>query len=132
MELLKSDPYPFIERAKQEKLTEEEVKVYDDFLSESGVKLDRVSEADAETIVSFFQESGATNEFIANTLNHLAQVLPINVMAKILMSDNDGDGVPLYRELELGTKVTERETFVEVVLAYTTNDLKVRDRELEL
>lgn len=128
-----NDLYPFIERTKQEKLTEEEVKVYDDFLSEAGVKLERGSEVNAETIVSFFHESGATNEFIANTIHRLAQILPIDVTAKILLSDNDGDGVPLYRELELGTKVVEAETFAVInEVKLSSGKLKSQEHSLEI
>ncbi len=99
----------FIERARQERLTPEEVKVYDQFLSEAGVNFNKISEADPELIAKFFHESGASNEFIANTINRLAQVLPTNVISRILLSDNDYDGVPLYRELELGSNVITNE-----------------------
>ncbi len=50
-------------------------------------------------------------------VNRLAQVAPAHVMTKILLSDNDGDGVPLYQELQLGTKATEYDTPSEIAAA---------------
>ncbi|ODH02507.1 hypothetical protein A4S05_24125 [Nostoc sp. KVJ20] len=47
----------------------------------------------------------------------MAQVAPAHIMTKILFSDNDGDGVPLYEELKLGTKATEFDTSFEITAA---------------
>lgn len=122
-----------IERARQEKLTEEEVKVYDGFIAEAGVNLNKITLNDADAMVRFFHESGATNEFIANTINRLAQILPTDLTARILLSDNDGDGVPLYRELELGTKATFQESSREITEArLSTNQTKSKNSDIEL
>ncbi|KAB8333887.1 hypothetical protein SD80_011305 [Scytonema tolypothrichoides VB-61278] len=47
----------------------------------------------------------------------MTQVAPAHVMTKLLNSDNDGDGVPLYQELQLGTKATEFDTPSEIAVA---------------
>ena len=133
MKIPEQDTDLIIERARQEKLTEEEVKVYDEFIAEAGVNLNKIALNDADAIVRLFHESGATNEFIANTINRLAQILPTDITARILLSDNDGDGVPLYRELELGTKATFQESSREITEAkISTNQKKSRNSDIEL
>lgn len=125
--------YLIIERAKQENFTEEEVKVYNDFITEAGVNVEKISEADADAVVRFFHQSESSNEFIANVVNRLAQVLPTHITSRILLSDNDNDGVPLYQELQLGTRVTETETFAEVAQARPlSNQVKSQDNDMEL
>ena len=133
MELDSKQVNSIIARAKQENLTEEEVKVYDSFIAEAGAKLNEITLNDADMIVRHFHSSGATNEFIANSVNRLAQLLPANITARILSSDNDSDGVPLYRELELGTSPTKSELIAnrESLIA-PINKIQSRKVDLEL
>lgn len=133
MELDSKQVNSIIAHAKQENLTEKEVKVYDSFIEEAGVKLNEITLNDADTIVRHFHSSGATNEFIANSVNRLAQVLPANITARILLSDNDSDGVPLYRELELGTSPTKNENIVNrESLISPINKIQSKKSDLEL
>lgn len=133
MELDNKQVNSIIERAKQEKLTEEEIKVYDSFIAEAGVNLNKITLDDADAIVRHFHSSGASNEFIGNSVNRLAQILPASITAKILLSDNDSDGVPLYRELELGTSATKSEPIAnrESLIA-PINKIQSRKVDLEL
>lgn len=97
-----------IEQARGESFTDTEKAIYDDFIFESGIKNPaKMSEADADSLVRYLGGSEASNEFVANVVNRLAQVAPAHIVNRILLSDNDGDGVPLYEELRMGTKATE-------------------------
>ncbi|RCJ41868.1 hypothetical protein A6770_36015 [Nostoc minutum NIES-26] len=107
-----------IQQACKENFTDSEKAIYDDFILEAGVKNPaKMTEATADALIRFLNGCEASNEFVANVLNRLAQVVPAHIMTKILLSDNDGDGVPLYEELKLGTKVTEFDTSFEIAAA---------------
>jgi hypothetical protein len=107
-----------IQQACKENFTHSEKAIYDDFILEAGVKNPaKMTEATADALIRFLNGCEASNEFVANVVNRLAQVAPSHIMTKILLSDNDGDGVPLYEELKLGTKVTEFDTSSEIAAA---------------
>ncbi|MHC5746582.1 MAG: hypothetical protein ACYTXT_32770 [Nostoc sp.] len=107
-----------IQQACKENFTDSEKAIYDDFILEAGVKNpSKMTEATADALIRYLNGCEASNEFIANVVNRLAQVAPAHIMTKILLSDNDGDGVPLYEELKLGTKATEFDTSFEITAA---------------
>ena len=107
-----------IQQACKENFTDSEKAIYDDFILEAGVKNPaKMTEATADALIRYLNGCEASNEFIANVVNRLAQVAPAHIMTKILLSDNDGDGVPLYEELKLGTKATEFDTSFEITAA---------------
>jgi hypothetical protein len=107
-----------IQQACKENFTDSEKAIYDDFILEAGVKNpSKMTEATADALIRYLNGCEASNEFIANIVNRLAQVAPVQIMTKILLSDNDGDGVPLYEELKLGTKATEFDTSFEITAA---------------
>ncbi|OCQ93374.1 hypothetical protein BCD64_00265 [Nostoc sp. MBR 210] len=107
-----------IQQACKENFTDSEKAIYDDFILEAGVKNPaKMTEATADALIRFLNGCEASNEFVANVVNRLAQVAPAHIMTRILLSDNDGDGVPLYEELKLGTKVTEFNTSFEITSA---------------
>jgi hypothetical protein len=107
-----------IQQACKENFTDSEKAIYDDFILEAGVKNpSKMTEATADALIRYLNGCEASNEFIANIVNRLAQVAPAHIMTKILLSDNDGDGVPLYEELKLGTKATEFDTSFEITAA---------------
>ncbi|KYC34664.1 hypothetical protein WA1_50575 [Scytonema hofmannii PCC 7110] len=107
-----------IQKARQENFTDEEKAIFDDFIVEAGVKNPaKMTEASADAFIRYLNSCDASNEFVANVVNRLAQVAPAHIMTKILLSDNDGDGVPLYQELRLGTKATEYDTPSEIAAA---------------
>lgn len=96
-----------IQQACKENFTDSEKVIYDDFILEAGVKNPaKMTEATADALIRYLNGCEASNEFVANVVNRLAQVAPAHIMTRILLSDNDGDGVPLYQELQLGTKAT--------------------------
>lgn len=100
-----------IQQACKENFTDSEKAIYDDFILEAGVKNPaKMTEATADALIRYLNGCDASNEFVANIVNRLAQVAPAHIMTKVLKSDNDGDGVPLYEELKLGTKATEFDT----------------------
>lgn len=107
-----------IQQACKENFTDSEKAIYDDFILEAGVKNPaKMTEATADALIRYLNGCEASNEFVANVVNRLAQVASAHIMTKILLSDNDGDGVPLYEELKLGTKVTEFDTSSEIAAA---------------
>nr|MDZ8016321.1 hypothetical protein [Nostoc sp. ZfuVER08] len=107
-----------IQQACKENFTDSEKAIYDDFILEAGVKNPaKMTEATADALIRYLNGCEASNEFVANVVNRLSQVAPAHIMTKILLSDNDGDGVPLYEELKLGTKVTEFDTSFEIAAA---------------
>ncbi|WP_026735942.1 hypothetical protein [Fischerella sp. PCC 9605] len=107
-----------IQQACKENFTDNEKAIYDDFIVEAGVKNPaKMTEACADAFIKYLDSCEASNEFVANVVNRLAQVAPAHIMTKILLSDNDGDGVPLYQELQLGTKATEYDTPSEIAAA---------------
>ncbi|MHC5862119.1 hypothetical protein [Nostoc sp.] len=107
-----------IQQACKENFTDSEKAIYDDFILEAGVKNpSKMTEATDDALIRYLDGCEASNEFIANVVNRLAQVAPAHIMTKILLSDNDGDGVPLYEELKLGTKATEFDTSFEITAA---------------
>ncbi|MCL6753284.1 hypothetical protein KBT16_20865 [Nostoc sp. CCCryo 231-06] len=107
-----------IQQACKENFTDSEKAIYDDFILEAGVKNPaKMTEATADALIRYLNGCEASNEFVANVVNRLAQVAPAHIMTKILKSDNDGDGVPLYEELKLGTKATEFDTSFEIAAA---------------
>jgi len=107
-----------IQQACKENFTDSEKAIYDDFILEAGVKNPaKMTEATADALIRYLNGCEASNEFVANVVNRLVQVAPAHIMTKILLSDNDGDGVPLYEELKLGTKVTEFDTSSEIAAA---------------
>jgi hypothetical protein len=107
-----------IEQARKEIFTDLEKSLYEDFVMEAGIKNPaNMTEADADSLVRYLGSSEASNEFVANVINRLVQVAPAYVVNKILLSDNDGDGVPLYQELKMGTKATEYDSPSEVAAA---------------
>lgn len=107
-----------IQQACKENFTDSEKAIYDDFILEAGVKNPaKMTEATADALIRYLNGCEASNEFVANVVNRLAQVAPAHIMTKVLLSDNDGDGVPLYEELKLGTKVTEFDTSYEIAAA---------------
>jgi len=107
-----------IQQACKENFTDSEKDMYDDFVLEAGVKDPaNMTEATADMLIIYLDSCDASNEFVANVVNRLAQVAPAHIMARILLSDNDGDGVPLYQELQLGTKATVFNTLSEIAAA---------------
>lgn len=107
-----------IEQACKETFTDSEKALYDDFVLEAGIKNPaNMTEADADSLVRYLGSSEASNEFVANVINRLAQVAPAYVVNKILLSDNDNDSIPLYQELKMGTKATKYDSPSEVAAA---------------
>ncbi|MEI2578046.1 hypothetical protein [Scytonema sp. PRP1] len=124
-----------IQKARQENFTDEEKVIFDGFIVEAGVKNPaKMTEASADAFIRYLNSCEASNEFVANVVNRLAQVAPAHIMTKILLSDNDGDGVPLYQELQLGTKATEYDTPLEIAAAQQRQYqfFPSRDSEMEL
>lgn len=107
-----------IEQAREESFTNSEKAIYDDFILEAGIKNPaKMSEADADSLVRYLGGSEASNEFVANVVNRLAQVAPAHIVNRVLLSDNDGDGVPLYEELRMGTRATEYDNSSQIASA---------------
>ena len=107
-----------IQQACKENFTDSEKAIYDDFILEAGVKNPaKMTEATADALIRYLDGCDASNEFVANIVNRLAQVAPAYIMTKILLSDSDGDGVLLYEELKLGTKATVFNTPSEIAAA---------------
>jgi hypothetical protein len=107
-----------IERAKQENFNENEIALYNDFFSEGGIKNPaKMTEQDVTNFVNFLDSCDASNEFVAMALTRLAQIAPASVIAQVLESDADGDGLTLAEELKLGTKATEYNTSAEIAAA---------------
>lgn len=124
-----------IQQACKENFTDSEKAIYDDFILEAGVKNPaKMTEAIADALIRYLNGCEASNEFVANIVNRLAQVVPAHIMSKILLSDNDGDGVPLYEELKLGTKATEFDTSFEIATARQSQQqfFRTQDRDVEL
>ena len=124
-----------IQQACKENFTDSEKAIYDDFILEAGVKDPaKMTEATADALIRYLNSCEASNEFVANVVNRLAQVAPAHIMTKILKSDNDGDGVPLYEELKLGTKATEFDTSFEIAAAKQRQYQfsPIRDCDIEL
>lgn len=106
-----------IERAKQEKFNENEIALYNDFFVEGGIKNPaKMTEQDATNFVNFLDSCDASNEFVAMALNRLAQIAPTGVIAQVLESDADGDGLTLAEELKLGTKATHYDTPAQIAV----------------
>lgn len=93
-----------------------------------------MSEATADMLIRYLDGCDASNEFVANVVNRLAQVAPVHIMTRILLSDNDGDGVPLYQELQLGTKATVFNTPSEIAAAQQKQYqfFPIRNSDMEL
>jgi len=107
-----------IERAKQENFNENEIALYYDFFAEGGIKNPaKMTEQDVTNFVNFLDSCDASNEFVAMALTRLAQIAPASVIAQVLESDADGDGLTLAEELKLGTKATEYNTSAEIAAA---------------
>ncbi|MEI2578053.1 hypothetical protein [Scytonema sp. PRP1] len=107
-----------IERAKQENFNENEIALYNDFFAEGGIKNPaKMTEQDATNFVNFLDSCDASNEFVAMALNRLAQIAPASVIAQVLESDADGDGLTLAEELKLGTKATQYDTPAQIAVA---------------
>ncbi|MHC5762731.1 hypothetical protein [Nostoc sp.] len=124
-----------IQQACKENFTDSEKAIYDDFILEAGVKDPaKMTEANADMLIRYLDGCDASNEFVANVVNRLAQVAPAHIMTKILLSDNDGDGVPLYQELRLGTQVTEFDTPCEIAAARQRQQrfFRTQDCDVEL
>jgi thiaminase len=124
-----------IQKARQENFTDEEKVIFDDFIVEAGVKNPaKMTEASTDAFIRYLDSCEASNEFVANVVNRLAQVAPAHIMTKILLSDNDGDGVPLYQELQLGTKATEYDTPSEIAAARQRQYqfLRSQDSDMEI
>lgn len=124
-----------IQQARKENFTDTEKAIYDDFILEAGVRdPGKMTEATADALIRYLNGCDASNEFVANIVNRLAQVAPAHIMTKILLSDNDGDGVSLYEELKLGTKVTEFDTSYEIAAARQRQYqfFPTRDSDMEL
>jgi hypothetical protein len=94
------------------------VTMYDDFISNAGVKNPaKMNSADVDAFLRYLYSSNASNEFVANVVNRLAQVAPAEIVNLVLLSDRDGDGVLLYQELRLGIRATEFDTPAEIATA---------------
>jgi hypothetical protein len=107
-----------IERAKQEKFNENEIALYNDFFAEGGIKNPaKMTEQDVTNFVNFLDSCDASNEFVAMALTRLAQIAPASVIAQVLESDADGDGLTLAEELKLGTKATQYDTPAQIPVA---------------
>ncbi|GAB1540913.1 hypothetical protein NUACC21_35820 [Scytonema sp. NUACC21] len=107
-----------IERARSESFNDNELVIYDDFLSETGVKNPaEMTSVDVDAFLKYLYSSNASNEFVANVVNRLAQVAPAEIVNLVLLSDRGGDGVLLYQELRLGTRATEFDTPAEIAAA---------------
>jgi hypothetical protein len=107
-----------IERAKQENFNENEIALYNDFFAEGGIKNPaKMTEQDVTNFVNFLDSCDASNEFVAMALTKLAQIAPASMIAQVLESDADGDGLTLAEELKLGTKATEYNTSAEIAAA---------------
>lgn len=107
-----------IQQARSENFTDNEKAIYDDFIFEAGVKNPaKMNQLDADVFIRYLGSCDASNEFVANVVNRLAQVAPAHIVTKILLSDNDQDGVPLYQELQIGTKATDFDTPAEIAAA---------------
>ena len=107
-----------IQRALLESFSDYEKLLFDGFLIEN-TKANPANwtTVDADNFVSRLDGADVSNEFLANAITRLAQLAPSHIISRILQSDNDGDGVPLYEELKLGTKATEYNTSTEIAAA---------------
>lgn len=124
-----------IQQACKENFTDSEKAIYDDFILEAGVKDPaKMTEATADMLIRYLDGCDASNEFVANVVNRLAQVAPAHIMTRILLSDNDGDGVPLYQEIQLGTKATVFNTPSEIAAAQQKQYqfFPIRNSDIEL
>lgn len=107
-----------IEQAKQEKFNDNEIALYNDFFAEGGIKNPaKMTEQDATNFVKFLDSCDASNEFVVMALTRLAQIAPADVIARVLESDADGDGLTLAEELKLGTKATQYDTPAQIAVA---------------
>ncbi|BAY63574.1 hypothetical protein NIES25_67440 (plasmid) [Nostoc linckia NIES-25] len=122
-------------QAHSESFTDEEKVIYDDFIAETGVENPaKMTAATVDVFIRYLNSCEASNEFVANVINRLAQLAPAHIMTKILLSDNDGDGVPLYQELQLGTKATVFNTPSEIAAAQQKQYqfFPIRNSDIEL
>jgi hypothetical protein len=86
-----------IQQACKENSTDSEKAIYDDFILEAGVKdPGKMTETTADALIRYLDGCNASNEFVVNIVNRLAQVAPAHIMTKILKSDHDGDAIPYF------------------------------------
>ncbi len=106
-----------IQRACAESFSDSEKYIIDDFLQETGGKNPaNWTVIDADLFISRLDGADVSNEFLSGAITRLAQLAPAHIVSRVLGSDRDGDGIPLYEELKLGTRATEYDSPQEVAV----------------
>jgi hypothetical protein len=104
-----------IQRASASTFSDFEKHIIDDFLQEtSGKNPANWTAIDADRFISCLDSADVSNEFLSGAITRLAQLAPAHIVSRVLGSDRDSDGVPLYEELKLGTRATEYDSPQEV------------------
>ncbi|MBW4505169.1 MAG: hypothetical protein KME64_01420 [Scytonematopsis contorta HA4267-MV1] len=107
-----------IKRACAETFSDSEKYIIDDFLqSTGGGNPANWTAIDADRFIARLDGADVSNEFLSGAITRLAQLAPAHIVSRVLGSDRDGDGVPLYEELKLGTRATEYDTPTVVAVA---------------
>ncbi|MBW4512197.1 MAG: hypothetical protein KME64_37745 [Scytonematopsis contorta HA4267-MV1] len=107
-----------IKRASTETFSDSEKYIIDDFLqSTGGGNPANWTVIDADRFIARFDGADVSNEFLSGAITRLAQIAPAHIVSRVLGSDRDGDGIPLYEELKLGTRATKYDTPQDIAVA---------------